>query len=154
MRRQIGLLSLGVLLAATGSAGAQVIVRVPFVRVDVGAPPPRPVVVVEPVPPPVVVVPQPPPAVIVTPAPQPTVVLTRPQSHYEFARTFAPAPGTYDVVLVNPRTNVAARVNFTLPPGHPRVVAERNGVLFEYLNHHKDVEIRFPIGGQVRVIYH
>jgi len=162
------LTSLGALLGAAGPAPAQVFVRVPFVRVAVDQPPPLerrgffPLIDVWSGPPPVVVVPvvpspEPPlVAVPAVPAPEapavPAAPPAAPLSHYEFARTFQPAPGSYDVVLTHTRTLAPVRVSFTLPPGTPRVRALPHALVFEYPNR-QEVEVRFAVGGQVRVFY-
>jgi hypothetical protein len=167
------LTSLGALLGTAGPAPAQVFVRVPFVRVAVDQPPPLerrgalerrgffPLIDVWSAPPPVIVVPvvpAPEPPLVgvpVVPAPEPAVPAVPPAaplSHYEFARTFQPAPGSYDLTLTHTRTLAPVRVNFTLPPGTPRVRALPNALVFEYPNR-QEVEVRFAVGGQVRVFY-
>jgi hypothetical protein len=158
------LTSLGVLAGAAGPAPAQVFVRVPFVRVAVDQPPPLerrgvfPLIDVWSGPPPVVavpVVPAPEPPVFAVPgvpAPEPAVPAPAPLSHHEFARTFQPAAGSYDLTLTHSRTFAPVRVSFTLPPGTPRVRALPHALVFEYPNR-QEVEVRFAVGGQVRVFY-
>src|SRR5262249_9693354 len=53
-----------------------------------------------------------------TPVPPPTVV--RPLTLAEFAESFKPAPGTYEVVLLHPDTCCPVKVCFTLPCGCPK----------------------------------
>ena len=67
----------------------------------------------------------------------------------DFARTFQPRPGAYQVTFVHPRTNQPVTVAFELPPGNPRVSFVANSLLFDYGRH--EVEIRFQIGGHVKV---
>lgn len=166
---------------------AQLDIRVPFVRVQVGngvrvqAPfvhiyvPPRG----QPLPPPVLV---PPPVVTVPPAPQPFVppagepfvppaprpVPPEPQgngtpapeivarhrvlSHQEFARSFTPAAGSYEVEMIHPASKQPVRVNFTLPAGQPKVTVSRRAIEFDYGQ--RQVEIRFVANGRVQVEYH
>jgi hypothetical protein len=89
-----------------------------------------------------------------TPAP-PVIELpiVRPMSLGEFAANFQPAPGTYEVLLLHPKTGCPVSVTFTLPCGCPRrVVVTRREVVFDYGR--EKVVIRFPIlGGGVRVAY-
>ncbi len=60
---------------------------------------------------------------------QPTRVL----SLEEFAKTFQPRAGTYEIVLMSPVTNEPVTVNFSLPEGTPnRVTLNRNQIEFHY----------------------
>jgi hypothetical protein len=138
--------------------GPRVYVRAPLVRVNVGDPPPP--VVVAPLPPPVFVAPPPPPPVIIAPptpppplvvqpAPAPPVPVVRPMTLEEFARTFRPAPGTYQVTLLHPRTGEPLTTTFTLPPGVPRVTVGLRFVEFDYGQ--TRVSIVFPLVGGIRV---
>jgi hypothetical protein len=74
----------------------------------------------------------------------------RAMSHREFADTFKPAAGTYEVVLMHPVTNKPVNVTFTLPPGTPskvRVLPRR--IAFDYGR--QTVLILFQGDGTVRV---
>jgi hypothetical protein len=82
------------------------------------------------------------------------VPLPQPQahamSHREFADTFKPAPGSYEVVLTHPVTNKPVNVTFTLPAGTPskvRVLPRR--IAFDYGR--QTVLILFQGDGTVRV---
>jgi len=152
-------------------ADAQVFVRAPFVRVEVGggtyvrAPfvnlwiPPAPVYVGPP--PPVYLVPQPnfapgmprivespasqsnetPPAAVPQKQPLPDNGDNPPQpiqpakvpSLEQFANNFQPKAGSYEVTIMNPVTNKATPVRFSLPEGTPRRVhVRRNEIEFDY----------------------
>jgi hypothetical protein len=81
-----------------------------------------------------------PPAPAVTAAPTPA----------QFAVSFRPAPGTYDVVLTHPFTGLPVKVRFTLPRGHlRRVVANRRKLEFVYGR--RIVVVRFLRNGNVVV---
>jgi hypothetical protein len=117
---------------------------------------PRPVVVVLPpayVMPPAPIVSKPRPAeqADVLPPPQVLIPATRPMTHQEFAALFKPAPGTYEVVLLHPGSKCPVTVCFTLPAGCPEVRVHRRELIFDYGRY--EVEIRFQIGGRVRVTY-
>src|SRR5262245_27841466 len=85
---------------------------------------------------------------VVLPAPTPV----RPPTHAEFARSFQPLPGRYEVVLLHPFTHCPVQVCFTLPPGCPKKVrVERRELEFDYGR--REVEIRFYRDGGVRVMY-
>jgi hypothetical protein len=88
--------------------------------------------------------------VVVTPPPAP-VVVTAPTLE-EFAATFRPAPGTYEVTVRHSRSGCPVTVCFTLPPGCPKVRVNRHQLDFEYPC--QDVRIRCQIGGKVKVSYH
>ncbi len=113
-------------------------------------------VLVVPAPPPVVVVPAAPvvPAPVVPPAPlPPPPAPVRPPTIGEFAASFQPAPGTYQVTLLHPLTGCPVPVCFTLPPGCPcKVRVQRRELEFDYGR--REVEIRFERHGGVRVNYH
>jgi len=82
--------------------------------------------------------------------PPPTVV--RPIRHEDFAATFQPAPGTYEVVFLHPGSRCPVKVCFTLPEGCPRQVrVSRRSLEFDYGR--ECVRIRFQIGGKVKVLY-
>jgi hypothetical protein len=160
-----GLAAAGGLLALALPAAADVNVRAPFVRVNVGpgvqvaAPfvrvnvPPAGPAVIAPPPGPVIVAPgSPPPVVLPSPTPLPVqevVIPSRPMTHYEFARAFVPLPGTYEVVLLHSRCCEPVRVCFTLPPGCVCVRAERHALVFDYGR--REVVVRFALCGKVRV---
>jgi hypothetical protein len=166
----LGLLALAGLLGWAGSAQAQVVICAPFVRVVVGrdgaggpvvhvrAPfvnlnlgAPRPVEVVPPqrVVPPEEFLPAPTP---LPPAPEAVpVVLARPMTLGEFARSFQPTAGTYEMVLLHPRTNSPVKVVFTLPEGTPHVSTGRRDIRFDYGR--TRVHVVFALGGAVRVRY-
>jgi hypothetical protein len=151
------------LAALAGPAAADVYIRGPFggriwvpsdddVRVS-----PRGVVVVPapPPPPPIMVVPvvpvEPVPRVYVQPVPQPApqpAVVTA-VSPADFARTFKPAPGSYTVTFVHTRSGQPVTVTFDLPAGNPQVSYFAHSLVFDYGR--TEVEIRFQVGGKVRV---
>ncbi len=158
MRRTIlfGVLATLAGLGLASSAQAQVFVRAPFVRVQVGGPGvyvrapfvnlwipggPPPVYVpapsfVPPMPAPVEVQPkaEPQPAPksedLAPPTPvQPAQAPTLEQ----FANSFKAKGGSYEVTLQNPVTKAPTTVRFTLPAGTPRrVMVRRNEIEFEY----------------------
>jgi len=80
-----------------------------------------------------------------TPPPPP-----RPLTLEEFAATFKPAPGTYEVLFMHPASHKAVSVTFTLPPGCNAVRAERREVVFDCGSH--TVRLRFRLLGKVAVI--
>ncbi|MCC6419299.1 MAG: hypothetical protein IT429_13780 [Gemmataceae bacterium] len=96
---------------------------------------------------PVPVAPVPQPPVIVAPAP--VVAAPAIMTHEEFARVFRPLPGRYEVTLIHPGSRRPVPVCFTLPDGCPRVRVHRRELVFDYGRH--EVEIRFQLGGRVRV---
>jgi hypothetical protein len=164
----VGLAALTILLGMTAAANAGVFVRAPFVRVYVGdgpgsvvVSPPfiRPIIVDRPAPPPIIIG-QPidvPPVttqqrVIVQEAPPATtaVVVNRAPTLDEFAKTFKPAAGKYEVVIQHPVTCEPVTVCFTLPEGCPKKVkVHPRQIDFDYGK--TDVSIRFIRDGRVRV---
>ncbi|MBY0522414.1 MAG: hypothetical protein K2R98_03410 [Gemmataceae bacterium] len=84
--------------------------------------------------------------------PVPTVIEpVRPITLAEFAASFRPAPGTYQVVFLNPVTKCATPVTFTLPPGCPKVCVSRREITFDYGK--CEVHVRFRIcTGKVVII--
>ncbi|GEM_PF-2815985 len=172
------LTSLAVIMALAGPASAQVIVRVPFVRVQVGdgvhvrAPfvnlfvPSGPRVYVMPgaEAPPALVAPQPealPFAPKKTPAPKPQppaqikpddappapAGLERVLTMDQFTKGFQPKAGNYEVTMLNPVSNQATTVRFTLPEGTPRRVrVSGNQIEFDY-GPRQYVRIRFDRDG-------
>jgi hypothetical protein len=153
--------------------GAEVIVRVPFFAVVAGTPGCVPVVQVG-VPPfvdvqvrraarvvprrsaPVLtrpVVLSDPPHGVQPPPPQPVLPAVQAVTVAEFARTFQPAPGTYEVYLIHPGTKRPVKVVFTLPEGSPKKVKVwPRQLVFDYGKHW--VKIRFALRGKVRVTAH
>ncbi len=153
-----GLFVVGCWLAGATGATAQVYVRAPFVRVQTGPgvavqapfvdifiPPAGPVIA----PGPVYVVP--PPSVYIPPAAAPRVevvpttvvpaikvpvelsppgqILTLEQ----FAVSFKPRGGSFDVDVINPVTRQPTKVRFTLPEGTPkRVLVNAREIEFRY----------------------
>jgi len=115
-------------------------VQAPFVDVRVVRPVER---IGSPVPPPPPV-PQPPPP----PRPVPEHIPTL----EEFAATFHPAPGSYEVTILHSRTCCPVTICFTLPPGCPKVCLHKHQLDFEYPC--QDVRIRCQIFGKVKVSYH
>lgn len=76
----------------------------------------------------------------------------RPPTHGEFARSFQPQEGLYEVLLTHPHTGQPVLVRFRLPPGLPKTVRiEKNELEFDYGNF--EVEIRFRRSGAVSVEY-
>ena len=150
------ILTAGCLIAGASDAQAQVFVRAPFVRVQVGpgvwvrapfvnlfVPPAAPIYAAPPgsvVPAPAVevlgqpsVVPNPPagqdakPAITVPAQPPPPISLD------QFAKTFQAKAGSYEVDLINPVTKQPTKVRFSLPDGAPRNVHVRpNEIEFRY----------------------
>jgi hypothetical protein len=89
----------------------------------------------------------PPPAVVAPPV----AIPVRPLTLGEFAASFKPLPGKYEVLLVHPKTGCPVKVCFTLPPGCVRCVrANGHKIVFDYKCQH-DVVIRFLHGGKVWV---
>lgn len=158
------------LLAAAGWAGfaesswAGVFLHVPFVTVQVdpafgvfvGAPavrvlvPPRPVLTGGPT---GVIVSQPTPAVPADslPAPAPVPIVVKPMTVDQFAASFQPKPGKYEVVLIHPKSCQPVKVCFELPAGCPTKVRWTRHVLeFDYPR--CSVRIRFYHDGDVKVL--
>jgi hypothetical protein len=168
--RPLLICSLPALAGLTAPARAEVYVRVPFVTVQVGRPvgevyvrvPFVTVRVSRPVPaaPPAVPAAEPgapfapgdPPPVPLEPVTGPAVPVpaVRAPTVAEFAASFRPLPGRYDVVVRHPATGLPVKVCFTLPPGSPRKVrVHRQKLEFVYPRH--TVVIRFLRDGSVRV---
>jgi hypothetical protein len=141
-------------IAVAADAQAQVFVRAPFVRVQVGpgvwvrapfvnlfVPPAGPVYAY----PPAYVVPASP---AVESLPQPGLVDGAPpaqsanlavpappkaMSLEQFAKTFQAKGGSFEADLINPVTNQPTKVRFTLPDGTPRSInVRRNEIEFRY----------------------
>ncbi len=133
--------------------GPGLFVQAPFVTIAV---PPAPLYVLPPpsiyVPPaanpapPIQILPQPalapppqpllnaPPAPAVQPLPaQPPVVQVKVMTLNQFAGSFKPRAGTFEVDLLNPVTKQPTKVRFTLPAGTPkRVIVDDDEVVFRY----------------------
>jgi hypothetical protein len=89
-----------------------------------------------------------------TPMPALAPAPVRPVTIGEFAATFRPAPGNYEVVFVHPVTCCPVKVCFTLPCGCPKVKISKRMIVFDYGRHHV-VRIRFKLlGGGVAVASH
>lgn len=89
----------------------------------------------------------PPPSVLTSPAPASAFTLR------DFAKSFTPAPGDYEVILLHPTKCYPVKVCFTLPPGCPKVHVTKRQLEFDYGK--REVRIRFPIlGDGARVSYH
>jgi hypothetical protein len=68
----------------------------------------------------------------------------------EFAATFQPKGGRFEVEIAHPTTGRPVRVRFTLPDGAPkRVKVHRHELDFDYPG--RQVSIRFLRDGEVRV---
>jgi hypothetical protein len=162
-------LAAGLVLACGNMPGrADVIVRVPFVAVEVGAggvhvrapfvyillPSRRRVVISQPAPveellPPLSsrVVPRD----WLSPRPEPSALAGKPLTLAEFAERFKPAPGSYEVVLIHPVSKAPVAVRFTLPNGAPKAVRALPRQLV--FNYGRDaVRLRFKADGSVKVI--
>jgi hypothetical protein len=69
-------------------------------------------------------------------------------THRQFAATFHPLPGNYEVTLLHPRTHRPVTVRFTLPPGRIKEVdADPGEIRFDY--GHWELEIHFKRDGRV-----
>jgi hypothetical protein len=154
-----GLPALLIVALGASTGFAEVVIRTPFVTVQLGRPaavPVRaaPVAVPQAVPVQVPVpIELPPPLVPATPAlpPPASFQAARPMTHAEFAAGFQPLPGTYEVLLVHPGSKCAVPVRFTLPPGCPKVRVSKRELDFDYGKH--EVQIRFRLCGKVTVDY-
>jgi hypothetical protein len=92
-----------------------------------------------------------PPPQPIPPPPPPAVVPVHPLTVNEFAASFKPLPGKYEVLLIHPKTGCPVNVCFTLPPGCIRKV-RANGHKIEFVYKcQRDVVIRFLHGGKVWV---
>jgi hypothetical protein len=98
-------------------------------------------------PPPSVVPNLPPPAVV----PPPVVLPVHPMTVSEFAASFKPLPGKYEVLLIHPKTGCPVKVCFTLPPGCLRMVRVTGHKIQFVYKHQCDVVIRFLHNGNVWV---
>lgn len=76
------------------------------------------------------------------------VVPARYMTHREFAATFRPAPGNYEVMMIHPYTHCPVKVCFSLPPGCIKEVdADRNELRFDYGKW--ELEVHFKRDGRV-----
>jgi len=120
-------------------------VRAPFTRVQAGQPP--------------LAYPQPTYGQPVDPKdllpPPRTTGKTVAVSHYDFARTFRPAPGNYEVEMIHPITNRPVIVRFMLPPANraPKVRVGPNLLEYNFDDIDLEVEIHFLLDGRVFVKY-
>jgi hypothetical protein len=152
----LGLLALAGLAVTATAARADVFVRVPFIQVYVGSRP-APVVQPAPVAPAPTVVPGDPPPVPVEPVPLPVPRAVTPPTPdvvpaltpAQFASSFRPLPGTYEVVLQHPVTCCPVKVCFTLPSCPRKVKVHRRELVFVCPGH--TVVVRFLPNGGVRV---
>ena len=88
----------------------------------------------------------------VPPAPQPAAaqgIAPQAIAPRDFVKAFKPAPGAYEVTFLHSRTKQPVTVAFELPPGNPEVSFVGHSLLFDYGRH--EVEIRFQVGGKVKV---
>lgn len=83
--------------------------------------------------------------------PPPAVVPVRPLTVNEFAASFKPLPGTYEVLLIHPKTGCPVKVCFTLPPGCIRKVRVNGHKIDFVYKCQRDVVIRFLFNGKVWV---
>ena len=164
----VSLVAGAVLAGCAGSSRAGFFLRVPFVVVDihrrgvyVGAGPVQVQVPGNPAPlppaPPPVAQPETSPAFPAdqlpspTPIPAPAPTILKAMTVQQFAESFKPQPGKFEVVLVHPKSGCPVKVCFELPPGCPRKVRWTKHVLeFDYGR--VSVRIRFYHNGDVRVL--
>lgn len=130
------LLCLGLLASAASLASAQFAPNVP------ASPSPVPQAVPD-LPPPAAV----PPTVV----PPPAVAPLRPMTIDEFAASFKPLPGRYEVLLIHPKKCCPVKVCFTLPCGCCcKMKVSKHAIRFVY-KCRRDVVIRFMLCGKVWV---
>jgi hypothetical protein len=93
----------------------------------------------------------PPPTPLVLPAPPPTL-LAKPITLAEFACSFQPLPGTYEITFIHPIKKCPVCVTFTLPAdcGCPKMRVGKCKIVFDYGTH--EVDIRFKLFGKVAVV--
>jgi hypothetical protein len=130
---------------------AQLVIRAPFVRVQVGGgvSVQAPYVNVSTLPrAPVNSAPAPAPAApAADDAPPQPVAASPPPTLEQFANTFQPREGSYEIVLRNPVTGGPTAVQFSLPAGTPRALrVHRRDLTFEYAGG-QWVRIRFDRRG-------
>ncbi len=70
----------------------------------------------------------------------------------EFAATFQPLPGTYEIMFLHPIKKCPVNVTFTLPAdcGCPKTRVRKHEIVFDYGGKH-DVDIHFRLFGKVTV---
>jgi hypothetical protein len=146
--RYTSLLGVLAVVGLTAPLRAEVHIETPWVTVHVARPLPLArAIQVDPPPVPL------PPAetIIITPTPLPDAPLgVRPPTLEEFAASFQPAPGRYEVVLLNPETCCPVKVCFCLPCGCPKVRVHEKSLVFHY-GLLDNVAIRFHHDGSVTV---
>jgi hypothetical protein len=102
-----------------------------------------------------VVPPDPVPEVVPPPRPGRAGGFAAPAARYptlaEFAGSFRPLPGTYEVTLIHPRTCCPVTICFTLPHGCPKVKVNRDELRFDYGRY--EVDIEFKKKGRVKIEY-
>lgn len=75
-------------------------------------------------------------------------VPVRYMTHREFAATFRPYPGNYEVMMIHPYTRRPVMVRFSLPPGRIKEVdADHNELRFDYGSW--ELEVHFKRDGRV-----
>jgi hypothetical protein len=86
----------------------------------------------------------------VLPAPRPLDAPPPAVTLQDFAASFKPCPGTYEVCIVHPKTGEPVKVTFSLPEGSPsKVRMTRRELDFDYGKYR--VAIRFRHDGSVSV---
>jgi len=123
---------------------AEVLIETPRVTVHVGRPLPL-ARIIQVDPPPVAL----PPVETITIVPGARLGV-RPPTLEEFAASFQPAPGRYEVVLLNPETCCPVKVCFCLPCGCPKVRVHEKSLVFHYALL-DNIAIRFHHDGSVTV---
>ena len=87
------------------------------------------------------------PTLVPPPASVPAVPV-RYLTHREFAATFQPLPGNYEVMMIHPFTRRPVKVCFSLPPGRIcEVDADRSELRFDYGKW--ELEVHFKRDGRV-----
>lgn len=85
-----------------------------------------------------------------TPSPVPPPTPPKPLTLEDFAATFKPEPGTYEVLFVHPVSKKPVTVTFTLPPGCTKVKTDKREITFEYGK--QNIRLKFRLLGKVAVI--
>jgi hypothetical protein len=83
--------------------------------------------------------------------PAPALLPVRPLTVSEFAASFRPLPGRYEVLLIHPKTGCPVKVCFTLKPGCIRTVRVNSHKIDFVYARQCDVVIRFLHSGKVWV---
>lgn len=129
------LLCLGLLASAASLASAQFAPNVP------ASPTPVPQAIPD----------LPPPAVVSPAIVSPGIVPVRPLTIDEFAASFKPLPGRYEVLLIHPKSCCPVKVCFTLPCGCLcNVKVSKHTIRFVY-KCRRDVVVHFLCCGKVWV---